>query len=1410
MKLRKKKVNFYSGLICSLILVANLFPIKASANNTIESDALEIINTISQEKPKISSDGKTIVLPDTPNPQYEVSLYGSDNQQIIDMDLNYYQPISDMNVNLLYKVTNKADGSDYAVSPADIPIRVEGKYQYEDGDNPIPNVIPGLREWKGYKGDFVLSDKSKLVVDSSSPNSLMEVASFIQGSFKNMLDKDIAIVKGSKASEGDIYLTINNGERHLGEEGYTLEITDQIIVSALKPRGIHYGGISLTQILYQSEEKNTIPKGIARDYPKYEVRAGMLDVGRMYIPLDYVEEMAEYMAWFKLNEIQMHINDYWGSADYHAFRVESKKYPEINARDGYYPQEEYVEFQENLKRYGIDVVTEIDTPYHAESFRAVNPDMMLKKGALDITTPEKRELVYPFIESLFDEFLGEHPNDENRVIKSHTFHIGTDEYDRAYSEEMRGYTDHFINYVNDKGYETRLWGSIGKNGFDGETPVSNQATMNIWAPYWSDVQEMFDLGYDIINTAGGDLYIVPIGNAGYPDYLNIKDKYDSWEVNNFWSANRQGGKGGATMPFAHPQTKGAEFALWNDMTSFMGGLSSYDIFDRMKDAVMLVSEKTWYGEKTAGQTSEQFMERVNAVQNKIPMSNPARYVESKTETVVKYDFETVENNKVQDLSGNNYHAKIENGKTVSGPDGSALQLDGNNYLELPISGIGYPYSISFDLKLDEGSLEDATLFSGIDGDFYLNFEQTGKLGYQRNEKTSERSLHKFENYTFRHDYSLKEKEWQHVVLVGDKKKTTLYVNGKEVSISEQANKLDGRTNDSSTFVLPLERIGEGIKGQIDNITLMNRLPANSLQRNLAYQQKVTASSEYNNSQSASNVVDGDLTTRWGSDYRNALEADDQWIMVELDQSYAVNKIQLQWEKARAASYQVLTSKDGENFEEVYSYPADNLAPGSSKLIDIIQLSDVEAKYVKVVMSERETTYGYSLYEFEVYGELDFSGAERLIEEAEQLLNGIPEEIGGESERTELIAAKDKLKAYLSEQERNAFQYDILMEALLKRLVSFKNSIDYPQNIAYQQKATASSQYNDSQKASNITDGNLSTRWGSDYRNASEADDQWIMVELDTSYKMDTVQLYWEGARAEKYNLLVSADGENFERVYSYPVDSLASGSGELIDIIHLPDVDAKYVKVEMLERRIVGSRKYGYSLYELKAYDFSDANELIKEAQQLLDETPEELSGEVERIELVAAKNELITYLSEQDIGFEYHLLNKTLITKIDDFKKSIVQVDTTKLEQLIVTAKAVSNEDGLFTEGSYQALQAAIEEAEVALDNIKTDEDVERAIIALQVALDGLVFIEEMTVSSLITTLEEYQEELDEAVYRSFYVHLTSVARFEELKVGQKVVKHLEGFKLLLEHQNDNNLVPENLYESLKIDVDFLIEKWQ
>ncbi|SEN85086.1 Glycosyl hydrolases family 2, TIM barrel domain [Actinacidiphila rubida] len=104
----------------------------------------------------------------------------------------------------------------------------------------------------------------------------------------------------------------------------------------------------------------------------------------------------------------------------------------------------------------------------------------------------------------------------------------------------------------------------------------------------------------------------------------------------------------------------------------------------------------------------------------------------------------------------------------------------------------------------------------------------------------------------------------------------------------------------------------------------------------------------------SNATDGSWSTRWASDW-----SDPQWIQVDLGQVTAVKHVQLGWESAYGKAYQVQVSADGSTWTTVYS------TSSGAGGVDTLDVSG-SGRYVRVSMTQRGTTYGYSLYEFGVY------------------------------------------------------------------------------------------------------------------------------------------------------------------------------------------------------------------------------------------------------------------------------------------------------------------------------------------------------------------------------------------------------------------------------------------------------------
>ena len=117
----------------------------------------------------------------------------------------------------------------------------------------------------------------------------------------------------------------------------------------------------------------------------------------------------------------------------------------------------------------------------------------------------------------------------------------------------------------------------------------------------------------------------------------------------------------------------------------------------------------------------------------------------------------------------------------------------------------------------------------------------------------------------------------------------------------------------------------------------------------------TASSTENAGTPASAATDGDAGTRWSS-----AAADPQWISVDLGTSSTISQVVLQWETAYGKSFQVQTSTDGANWTSVYSTTTGG---GGTQTLNVTGTG----RYVRVYGTARGTQYGYSLWEFKVYG-----------------------------------------------------------------------------------------------------------------------------------------------------------------------------------------------------------------------------------------------------------------------------------------------------------------------------------------------------------------------------------------------------------------------------------------------------------
>lgn len=195
----------------------------------------------------------------------------------------------------------------------------------------------------------------------------------------------------------------------------------------------------------------------------------------------------------------------------------------------------------------------------------------------------------------------------------------------------------------------------------------------------------------------------------------------------------------------------------------------------------------------------------------------------------------------------------------------------------------------------------------------------------------------------------------------------VYVNGKAYRIDVPARSENNRIVVPVRFIA--EKFNQRVEWDEDSGSVIiedgdendedDRNVTDNGNSNLALDAIVKASSVYSSGYSAQNATDGDGSTRWVSEYGD----DSEWIYVDLGGKKDINKVKLIWGSDYAKSYKLYKSGDANNWTELYSTNSEN---GGT---DSIVFAATSARYVKLYATARASDRGYSLYEFEVYGEV---------------------------------------------------------------------------------------------------------------------------------------------------------------------------------------------------------------------------------------------------------------------------------------------------------------------------------------------------------------------------------------------------------------------------------------------------------
>ncbi|GJQ06859.1 beta-N-acetylhexosaminidase [Capnocytophaga cynodegmi] len=664
--------------------------------------------------------------------------------------------------------------------------------------NSAPQVIPSIQQWEGKTGYFTFSENTPLVVDKNFPQ-LESYISVFSNDLQSIYNFKAAVTL-AQAKPQSVFFTLSS-ETAIPEEGYRINIDENIIVTASSTKGIFWATRTLLQMLENGG--NRLPKGIINDFPMYSHRGFMLDVGRKFFTIDYLRDYIKILSYYKINEFQIHLNDNgfkvfynddWDKT-YSAFRLQSDVFPGLAAKDGHYTKDEFRDLQKMGMLYGVNVIPEIDVPAHSLAFTHYKPEIgsdKYGKDHLDLYHPE----TYKFVDALYAEYL----SGENHVFVGADVHIGTDEYDKGESEKYREFTDRYLKYIQKLGKNVRMWG--GLRWLKGETPVhSENVVVNAWSYDWVDPELSLKEGYKLISTCDTWLYIVPAAGY-YRDFLDEKWLYEEWTPE---KVNRK-----ETLPEGTKGLLGGMFAVWNDHCG--NGISQQDVHIRTLPAVKVLSEKMW---KRNTSVNFDTFKKLSDRMGEAPQVNLSGKVASKTNLVMHY---ALNSKKEKDFSENGYNELQRNKIGISKKDNSLVFKSEESFIKTPILEIGYDYRVDFNLFLNPKTVDDAILFEGRDSKVIIKKEGNQfQIGFSR------------DGYTYYFAEKFDFEKWYELGISGDYKGTSLYVNGK------QSERLEGKTHSTNngknkiyiqqTLVFPLQYIGssnqKSFQGKIKNLKVIN-------------------------------------------------------------------------------------------------------------------------------------------------------------------------------------------------------------------------------------------------------------------------------------------------------------------------------------------------------------------------------------------------------------------------------------------------------------------------------------------------------------------------------------------------------------------------------------------------------------
>ncbi len=262
------------------------------------------------------------------------------------------------------------------------------------------SIVPRPAKLTTQTGRFTLTPRTTIWATGAAAPLGRQLAGYLEPA----TGFDLAIRTVGTPAGNRIVLRIDPTLSRLGDEGYTLDVAPGLVsIRAPKSAGVFYGVQSLRQILPVEIFREAPVTGVTwsapalriEDSPRFQWRGMHLDVGRHFMPKEFVKKFIDLLALHKMNTFHWHLTEDQG------WRIEIKKYPRLtevgawrkqtligpHQRDslkrvfdgkrhgGFYTQDDVREIVAYATARFIKVVPEIEMPGHVQAAISAYPEL---------------------------------------------------------------------------------------------------------------------------------------------------------------------------------------------------------------------------------------------------------------------------------------------------------------------------------------------------------------------------------------------------------------------------------------------------------------------------------------------------------------------------------------------------------------------------------------------------------------------------------------------------------------------------------------------------------------------------------------------------------------------------------------------------------------------------------------------------------------------------------------------------------------------------------------------------------------------------------------------------------------------------------------------------------------------------